>query len=288
MVNYFKHLPLCVLLTLLASLSMMSCGEKTDSQQAKIDSLENANTLGKMDSDYLRDYIAVIAEGLDSITAGEGEILNVDPERGDAMNRQQMKEKLGTIRDILARHKDRIADLEKQLADAIDKGNRDAKNLQSIITALRTQLDQKDAELARLRADLDDSRKSIEELTGRIDRMQEVQDEQNRTIEKQAAKINDAFIKIASKAELKSLGLLNGGNLFKKSSIDYSSIDLSVFTRVDKRTTSSITLPKKFKILTPVPSSSYEVEDNGDSKELYITNSEQFWSASNFLIIQAN
>lgn len=289
-------LPLYILMATLTTFSFFSCGEKSGNQgnngdQSKIDSLENANTLGKMDNDYLRQSIAMLAEGLDSITAGENEVLNAEnPELGgNRLTRQEMKEKLANVRDVLARHKDRISELERQLAAAKEGGNKEAKNLQSIITALRSQLDQKDKELEKLRADLDDSRKSIKEMTGKMEQMnnkmaemENVQAEQSRTIEAQAEKMNYVYVKIGTKDELKNLGIVTGGNLLQKSKVDYSNINLARFDRKDKRKFTTIPLPKKYKIMTPQPASSYEVV-NG---QLRILNVEQFWNASNFLVIK--
>lgn len=288
-------LPLYLLMATLTTFSFFSCGEKSGSQgngdQSKIDSLENANTLGQMDNDYLRQSIAMLAEGLDSITAGENEVLNGEnPELGgNRLTRQEMKEKLANVRDVLARHKDRIAELEKQLASAKESGSKEAKNLQTIITALRSQLDQKDKELEQLRADLDNSRKSIKEMAGKMEQMnnkmaemENVQAEQSRTIEAQAEMMNYVYVKIGTKDELKDLGIVTGGNLLKKSKVDYSNINLARFDRKDKRKFTTIPLPKKYKIMTPQPASSYEVV-NG---QLRILNVEQFWNASNFLVIK--
>lgn len=307
-------LPLYVMMALLATIMVFSCGKKSDGSQSKLDSLENANTLGKLDNDYLRQSIALLAEGLDSINAGEDEIFKGgNPELGGKqLTRQEMKDKLASVRDILARHKNRIAELEKQLAAAKDAGSQEAKNLQTIIYALRSQLELKDKELAQLRADLDDSRKSIKEMTGRMtqmsgrmtqmsgkmtqmntqmeqmntqmEEMETVNEEQSRTIEAQEIQMNKAYIKIGTKSELKNLGMLTGGNIFKKSKLDYSNIDLSSFECKDKRQVTTISLPKKYKILTPQPSTSYEVIDG----TLRILNADQFWGASNFLIIQIN
>ncbi len=272
----------------------MSCGESNTerTQRYTIDSLENANAQSRMDYKDLQQYLSVIAGGLDSISIEEHELLaySADRERG-GLNRQRMKHQLNHVRDLLVRHRERIANLEQKLAAE----NGDAQNLRIIITALRQQVDEKEREIEKLKADLENNRKSISELTGKVQQMREVQEEQqqtistqNETIQQQADILNKGYIKIASKKELKSIGLLTGG-LFKKSKMDYSKIDLNLFQCVDIRTTTSINLPLKVKILTPMPKNSYEIKQRGkEGNVLNILDIKTFWSVSKFLVIQIN
>lgn len=69
----------------------------------------------------------------------------------------------------------------------------------------------------------------------------------------------------------------------------YENIDLSLFQQADK-SLKNISLPKKMKILTPVPTGSYKIIDdtNAGGKMLVITDSTKFWSLSKFLIIQTD
>lgn len=289
-----KHLSIIPAVTILLQmvLSLSSCGEsaKERMQRETIDSLENVNYQKKRSYEDLQRYLYVIAEGLDSISIEEKELLlkNGDIEsRG--LNRKRMQQNLAHVRDILSRHRERIAELEKQLAN----GNETSRQLRTIIAALRQQLDAKDKELAQLKTDLENNRKSISALAEQIKHLDKEKNEQAETIQQQQETINEqkdqlnnAYIKIGEKNELKSLGLLSSGFL-KKTKINYSNIDLSKFQCIDIRSTKTIDLPKKAKILTNVPKESYKMEDNDSGgKTLTITNASKFWSISNFLIIQ--
>ena len=267
-----------------------SCGEssKEKGQRELIDSLQNANAQGRMDYNDLQSYLTIIAEGLDSIATEEkGLLASTTPGERTGLNKQRMKQNLDHVRELLSRHRSRITELEEKLASIPG----DAQKLKTIISSLRQQLDDKDRELAQLRADLEDNRRSITELTSRVQHMTEVQEtqeqtiqEQQETIDKQDKKLNNAYIKIGTKRELKDAGLLSGGFL-KKKKVDYSNVDLSQFQSVDIRTTKTINLPKKAKILTPVIGSSYTLEEKANGSVLTITNPEQFWGASNLLVI---
>lgn len=285
-----------LLIIMLLSISF-SCSEsaKEKQQRETIDSLRYENMQGQMDYEDLQQYLTIIADGLDSISIEEGEIFINTPGESLANNKQRMKQQLEHVRELLSRHRDRIDELERLLAT--QQG--DAKKLHTIVVSLRQQLDQKDQELAQLKSDLDNSRKNITALRNTVTQMQNVQETQEQTIQDQQATIQEqqatidtqaeqmyrAYIKIGTKNELKSEGLLSGGFL-KKTKVDYSKIDLSTFQSIDTRTTNTISLPKKYKIMTTVPKNSYKVEKTDNGNTLYILNPQSFWSVSNFLIIQ--
>jgi len=100
--------------------------------------------------------------------------------------------------------------------------------------------------------------------------------------------MNVAYIKIGTKKELKKLNVPSSGFL-KKSKVNYSNIDVSQFKCIDIRNTKSISLPKKFKIMTNMPTDSYNiVSDEHKGNTLVISNTTRFWSISKILIIQTN
>ena len=290
-----KHLSFVfATMLLLNGVLFTSCGEssKERAQREMIDSLKNVSYQNKMNYEDLQRYLYVIAEGLDSISIEEKELFlkNGDIE-GKGLNRKRIQQNLAHVRDILSRHRERIAELEQKL----ENGDETHRQLRTIITALRQQLDAKDKELAQLKADLESNKKSITALTAQIknlgeekeDQAQMIQ-EQQELIKEQNDKLNNVYIKIGNKKELKKLGLLSSG-LFKKTKVKYENIDLSQFEQVD-RSFNNISLPKKVKILTPVPSDSYEMVDDTKTggKMLVVTDSIKFWSLSKFLIIQTD
>ena len=281
------------ILLLATSVFILSCGEtgKEKAQRKIIDSLEIQNAQGRLDYADLQEYLSIIAEGLDSISIEEKELLvNNTPGENMGFNRQRIKQNLDHIREILARHRNRIEGLEKKLNTA----NGDTKHLRTIISALREQIESKDRELVKLRADLEDNRKSIAMLTSQVQQINKEKDvqaqtiqSQQETIDRQTEIINKGYIIIATKKELKESGLLSGGFL-KKSKIDYSKIDLGSFKEVDIRSFRTISIPQKSKILSSVPQGSYVISNSQNGNTLEIIDFEKFWSVSNFLIIQTN
>lgn len=273
--------------------TLTSCGEskKERMQREKIDSLENANFQRKVDYENLQGYLGVIAEGLDSIRLEEGELLlNTGDPENRSLNRMRMQNNLAHVRDILARHRSRIDELENQL----NTDNQVNKQLRTIIVALREQLDAKDRELAQLKIDLANNKKSISQLTEQIKNLGDEKEAQTQTINQQQEQIAEqiaknsiAYVKVGTKSELKNAGLTTGGFL-KKKKVDYSSINVSNFRQIDIRTFTTLSLPNKVKILTPVPTDSYRLENSGNQTTLVITDTTKFWSVSKYLIIQTD
>ena len=282
-----------VSLVILFTFFLFSCGEsaKEKAQRKIIDSLESTNAEISMNYEDLQEYLSIIAEGLDSISIEEHELLsNNTPSENIGFNRQRMKQNLNHVREILARQRERITNLESKL----ENNESYTHSLRKIIVALRQQLESKDRELTKLKKDLDNNRQSLTILTSQVQQINEEREnqaqtiqEQKETIDRQTQQIYKGYVIIATKKELKSSGLLTGGFL-KKSHIDYSKIDLNQFQIIDIRTYKSTYLPEKYKIISTVPAGSYNIEKLSDSNILHIIDPDKFWSVSKFLIIQIN
>ena len=270
---------------------LSSCGDSSKEREQRyvIDSLENANFQLKMDHEDLQRYLSVIADGFDSIAIQENELLPTFDIEGGRFNRQRIKQNLEQVQEKLLRNRERIDALEQQLQN----GNANTSKLKSIISALRQQLDEKEQEIIKLKATLEGNKKDVAVLKKQLAKMNEEQQvqenliqEQKEMIEEQQKQMSSGFVKIGTKKELKKLGLLSGGFL-KKTKVDYSQIDISLFDEVDLNTKSSFALPSKYKIMTPVPEGSYNItRDASGGNILEVTDPAKFWSVSKFLIIQ--
>lgn len=283
-----KLIPIAALAII--TIATYSCGSKTDEQQLQIDSLRNA--LESRDSDYsqLKEFVNIVAEGLDSINAKESDIYNTARE-SPVPNKTLLKKDLENLKQILASHRQRIEELET----SIDTKNAELRNLKTIISSMKAQIDDKESKIKELQAELDGNGFTIAMLNKRIgamakrDSMQKEKiRKQNATIEEQDIALNEAFIKIASKRELKEAGLLSG-KFLAKNKLDVSKLDRSIFRTIDRRKVTSITInSKKVKILSQVPEESYALERKDNTTILKITNPQHFWSVTKYLVIQAD
>lgn len=275
----------------------VSCGDSGQAPnpwEQKYDSLMVLYTDRSTDYDSLSTYLSLIAESLDSISVQEGHVFhsNATPGEGPTLSRKQIRENLRVFKETLSEQRKRIEDLEQRLKTSTGK----TSSLQTIVASLKEQLAAKDAEIERISQELSNTNRSFAELKQQYSTLHQTSTEQAQTIafqeevvKAQDEMLNVGYIKIGSKSELKKLGLLTSGNIFKKGTVSYSNIDESVFDKVDIRSVSELPIPgKKAKILTPAPADSYELRTGSEGSVLVITSPERFWSVSNYLIIQSN
>ena len=284
-----NHLLCLTLVALTALLTFTSCGgNKTKKLQQEVDSLQSA--LQQRNQDYLnlQNFVSVVSDGLNAINVQENNIFRADPEK-PLPDREQMKQSLAQLKETLQQQRDRIQQLEKE----VSTGNADASKLKTIIAALKQQIEQKDAQISDLMAQLEQSKISVEQLTARVGTLTQKTSEQatqiaqqEEVMQAQDQALNEGYIKMGTKKELKEAGLLSDGFL-KKTKVDYSNINLNLFQKIDIREVTSITIPSKSpKIMTNVPAGSYTLQKEGQNTILVISDPTTFWSVSNFLIIQ--
>ena len=101
-------------------------------------------------------------------------------------------------------------------------------------------------------------------------------------LQTQTTLLNEAYVFIGTKKELKNADLLKRGKL------NMSDVDMSQFTKIDIRKTKQFTIPsKKPEILTQAPASSYTLEKvDKKTSVLTITDPAAFWSVSKILVIR--
>lgn len=277
-------------------LSIFSCkNEKVDmsSYMQERDSIMQENKAKTQQLDELNGVLATIATGLDSIAIQENILFTNKGRDGIMLNRQQIAANLKGMADILARQRAKIKILQDSLANK--KSSQGVERLQKVVEFLNQQLAEKDQVIQSLRADLNNSKKDITQLRSSLSAMNtKASNAEQKTkvltkaLSKQEEAINECYVKIGTKKQLLSAGLLKGGFLRKKK-VNYEDVDKSKFNAVDIRKFREIQLHSSNpKILTPQPSNrSFHFDESGDGNcTLVITNPTLFWSVSNFLIIQ--
>ena len=192
---------------------------------------------------------------------------------------------------ILKRQRDRLAALEEKLKGS----NANNEKLMKTISALKKQIEEKDQAIVELTEELEKRNFDIKTLKGHVEKLNtqvaELKEEtksQEEALVAQSDMMNEAYVIIGTKKELKAAGLLSGGSLFKKSRLDLSQVNASSFNKIDIRKSKSFSIPaKKATVLTQMPSGSYTITDNGDgTSTLTITDASRFWSVSNYLVVR--
>ena len=98
--------------------------------------------------------------------------------------------------------------------------------------------------------------------------------------------LNRGYYIIASKKELKELGLITGTGLFRTPKLS-SDVDARFFAQCDIRSMREFPLgAKKATVVSPMPEDSYRLDTQADGTLLLVvTDAAQFWSVTRFLVI---
>lgn len=274
--------------------ALVSCSNgnqnEIDKLNSQVDSLIKANAQKDGDINEMMSYVGVIADGLDSIAQQENTLFYTNKgKEGTIVDREQLKKNLELFEKTLSDQKLRIS----QLVDSLKAKGARLEKLTTLVNYLNQQLEEKDKLIKSLRADLQNKNVNIRNLQTKVKSLSESNSMLNDKVERQvealtvqSEMINEGYVLIETKKALSEMGVISGG-LLKKTKVNYNSIQKSRFQRVDIRHFTEITInSKKPKILTPMPKSSYRIETNGSTSILYISDPTEFWSVSNYLIVQ--
>lgn len=219
-----------------------------------------------------------VALSLDSIQEQEFLLNQFD----DSTPKEVILAQLETYKEMLDRKK---VEIDNLTADNIsDKGA--IADLKRVMEFLSLQLEEKSANIAKFEEAVKKREAKIAELRGAVDVLTVESDNLKAKNDEQEKRLNQVFYIVGTKNELKNLGLLSGNALSKKRA-NYSNINNSQFHEVDARSFSTLVIDSKSpKLLTEKPASSYTMTKNNDgTTTLKITNSEEFWETSPYLIV---
>lgn len=243
----------------------------------------------------LNEFLDIVSYSLDSIN-GQERYLYQDKEGRIITNKEQIRNNLNLFKYTLDEQRKRIAELEEQLKNS---DSQHSKKIQAIINSMQSQLDEKeaviahlekelerkDANISSLRTHVEKLSSNVSTLTNQVEELNEINQEKEENLQsanQEIVSLSTGYVLMGTKKNLSESGVLSGGFL-KKKKVIISNAQNNIFTKVDTRTCKSIEIPgKNAKVLTPQPSSSFSIEGN----TIVITNSEVFWSASRYLVIQ--
>lgn len=291
-----KHFIFILFVSLFFPLAIICCSNKGDLEkehlEMQIDSLEHANNKIAKDLNDLNEFVTILADGLDSIAYQENILFSNKGKEGISFNKEQIKQNLEFFEELLAKQKEKI----QTLTDSLRSKGANMDRLKALVEYLNKQLEEKDAVIKQLRKDIDKKNvnlaqlnKSVQFLTDNNNKLSSKVEYQTEVLKRQTEMINEGFVIIGTKQELKEKGIIAGGFL-KKKQINTDGINKNLFMRIDIREFTEIPIRSNMiKILTTMPSTSYKIEkSSGSYSTLHITDPTLFWSISNYLVIQTN
>lgn len=280
-----------VFLVVSVAVIMTSCDGITGNSKklkAENDSLALALTQRDAELDEMMSTFNDVQEGFRKISAAEN---RVDLQRGaiaenSATVRQQIASDIEFISKTMEDNKAQIAKLQAMLKTS----NNNSAQLKKAVDRLTAELAEKTKRIEELQEELASKNIRIQELDAAVTTLAadketlEAQTEaQARTVAEQDRTLNAAWFVFGTKSELKSQKILQSGDVLK--SADFNQ---DYFTQIDIRTTKEIKLySNRAELLTTHPAGTYALEkDDKGQLTLQITNPEQFWSISKYLVIQ--
>lgn len=282
-----KSLKLVIVTALVFAFALFStsCGSEEKEANPLADSLAGVN--GELSGQLsekeaaLQEFVNSFNEIQDNLNAikEKEKIVSASSKSGDVKSKEeQIKEDIQAIYDLMAKNKSRIGSLTKKLKDSNSK----IKGLEEMIANLQSQIDSKENEIAELKSQLE--AKNIE-LSNIQMNLESVEAESSAKTEK----LNTAYYAFGTAKELKEKGVISkqGGFIgIGKSTKVKDDLNKEYFTKVDISQTSSINIgAKKAKIVSSHPSSSYKLIGEGKVEKIEITNPDEFWSNSKYLVI---
>jgi chromosome segregation ATPase len=275
---------------------MASCNversEKYQTLLAERDSLYTEVVAAKGGFDQALTTINEIENALESVRAAEG-IIMMENEEGDT---NKAVSEINAIQQTLQENRNKIADLEQQLASqgakskalnqTVSRLKKQLEEKDAYINSLKTELQQSQRQIAELNTQVSDLNENIESLNENIDVLSVQNAAQQATIANQDAELNTVWVCIATQQVLKEKGIIKSG-LFQPAEISKQGLDRSQFMQADKRELTVVPLnTKKASLVSTHPEGSYEIADNEDgSKVLTIKDKEAFWSISKYLVV---
>lgn len=191
---------------------------------------------------------------------------------------ESIVEDIASINSLLEQNRKTINALNEKLKRAHINND----ELQKLIERLTKQLDDKDKEILALRTELEQKNVALKTLFSEYnDRIHDLGNQQ--------LVINTAYYAFGSAKELKEQGVLTkeGGFIGLNKQVRLSDqMNKSYFTKIDITEFTELPLgAKKAKLVTNHPASSYRLEGDKGAIKLVITNGEDFWSISKYLVV---
>ena len=289
-----------IVLSFLLSIALLpSCSHDNASAErealleAERDSLRVLATANQQQLDRMTSFFDDVAACIDSITEQETILASqVDIETNRRYSSHELALRLNQLSDIITDQRNKIAMLVDSLNNRVDTVR--TEGLRSTIAYLTNQLAQKEEQINRLKSEISGHKRNIRNLTDKVENLTAAVDElstQNtaltEAVQVQTEIINEAYVLVATKQELKDMGVIQGGGFLRSAKTDLSSVDKSKCSKVDIATFTRLPVNSgKVKLLSPAPRSSYSLTKNGGVTILSISDANSFWSLSNILVIQ--
>lgn len=276
------------LLSLCVAALFASCdnfGGGKSQLKAENDSLLLALSERNAELDQIMGTFNDIQEGFRQINEAQDRVDLQSRSAEGASPSQKIKDDLQFITQTMADNKAQIEKLEKQLKSS----SYNSAQLKKAIAGLQAELDQKGKQILALQEELAAKNIRIAELDDAVaglhtdvQNLSAENEAKAKTLAAQDKALNTAWFVFGTRSELKEQKILKSGDVLKD-----NDFNKDYFTQIDIRTDKEIKLfSKSAKLLTIHPEGSYTLAKDAKGQYiLKITNPNDFWSVSRYLVI---
>lgn len=276
-----------VLFLSLCALSLVACKQNKSNVDAAMmhqrDSLNQIISQKESEIDEIMSIVNEIEDGFRQINEAEQRV-SIAKQGEGADRATQIKENLMFIQSTMQQNRELIDKLNRQMRQSTFK----SEQLKRTIENLTEQLAEKDLQIANLMAELDSKNIQISELDEKVANLNEnvsnlekESSDKTETINTQDAQLNTAWFVFGTKSELKEQRILVDGEVLQ------ADFNKDYFTKIDIRRDKEVKLySRSAKMLTSHPISSYTLQRDANKQYvLRITDPQQFWATSKYLVI---
>lgn len=276
-----------VLFLSLCALSLVACKQNKSNVDAAMmhqrDSLNQIISQKESEIDEIMSIVNEIEDGFRQINEAEQRV-SIAKQGEGADRATQIKENLMFIQSTMQQNRELIDKLNRQMRQSTFK----SEQLKRTIANLTEQLAEKDQQIANLMAELDAKNIQISELDEKVANLNEnvsnlekESSDKTETINTQDAQLNTAWFVFGTKSELKEQRILVDGEVLQ------ADFNKDYFTKIDIRRDKEVKLySRSAKMLTSHPISSYTLQRDANKQYvLRITDPQQFWATSKYLVI---
>lgn len=276
-------------------LLMSACGKEGQSYtnlQNSYDSLLVQNTRNQQELESVLSLIMDVENEIQKVAVAENKV-RVGQLTGE-LSESARDQLLMDIKDMTATLEKNKEELARQM-DQLKRKDINISALNKKITTLQQQIVEKENTIAELTRELASRDLRIQEQQGQIEDLSETTGVQETTIAlqdkklaHQDAKLHTGYYCFGTVSELKEQNILSGGGLFSRTKVLPDGFNKDYFIRIDTRqlTTIQLLAPRAW-LRTEHPTSSYDlVKDSDGNMVLHITDTENFWSRSKYLVVE--
>ncbi|MDX1908143.1 MAG: hypothetical protein SF053_13995 [Bacteroidia bacterium] len=285
-------------------LGWITAGLLTACGPSRLDDLESQHQALLAESRYkdslVQDFLQAVnetEENMRMIQVKESmlTVRAIDPEL-QPDRKTRLLEDIVALGELLEHNQHLIAELENRISQS--QGNLDRFN--SIIRNLDKQLAARTQELAELKTQVESGQFDLETLNRRFvtlsqehvemetvlntqsDRMNTLEEQmrsQESVMRRQASEMYTGYLIMGTSKELKQKGVLVDNRLA-------GTLDQALFTQVNTRETTRISLAQEARLLTPHPADTYQIKSAEDGTLiLSITDVTRFWRNSKYVVV---